>query len=292
MNKIPAEENNPGLSVVIATLGGDWINKTIDSLLSGSIVPEEILICIPEEYAHKVAHLSTQIVKIISTESKGQVRQRAIGFSKAKCTLVLQLDDDILLEKQTLYRLVQYLLKLGPGNVIGPIYYGKNSVICIHQIKGGFAGLCKNLFDSVICAASWGREKMGTVTSIGINYGVDDRFCKSELVSTQWLPGGCVLAYKEDLILADFFPFAGKAYCEDVIHSYFRRAANNRLWVACGVRVHIEEPEPEFSKGAVEKIIQIRRYYLKLIHGPQWRLSVYELFCKIRSAVYSVPPKS
>jgi len=292
MNDNLETSNGIGISVVIATLGGDWIKKIIDSLLSGSIAPAEILICIPEEHAHKVAHLTTQIVKIISTESKGQVRQRAIGFSKAKCPLVLQLDDDILLEKETINRLVQYLLKLGPGNVIGPIYYGKNSVACIHQIKSGFAGLFKNLFDSVICAAPWGIKKMGTVTSIGINYGVDDRYCKSELVRTQWLPGGCVLAYKDDLILADFFPFAGKAYCEDVIHSYFRRAADNRLWVACGVRVHIEEPEPEFSKSAVGKVIQIRRYYLNLIHGPQWRLSVYELFCKIRSAVYSVPQKS
>lgn len=276
----------PRLSVVIATLGGEWLRKTIDSLASGTLVPAEILICIPQEHSVKVEHLANSSVRVIATEVKGQVRQRAIGFTKAANEIVLQLDDDILLEKDALHKMVQYLLELGKGNALGPVYYGKTSGVCIHTIKTGFPGFIKNLFDSIVCAAKWGADKLGTVTAIGINYGVDDAQVKDELVSTQWLPGGCVLSYREDLVTEDFFPFDGKAYCEDVIHSYFRKIKGLELWVARGVKVYIDEPEPEFSKNAVLKVINIRRYYLSLIHGPQWRLSIYELFCKIRSSAY------
>jgi len=286
MNTSPAENDHYRLSIVIATLGGAWIGKTIDSLVNGSVVPGEILLCIPKEHAHKIEHLTDQIVKIIATDVKGQVKQRAIGFSKAGFELVLQLDDDILLEKDTISKLMQYILKLGKGNVIGPIYYGQHTNKCIHELKTGASALSKNLFNSIICAAPWGIKKMGVVTALGINYGIDDHFCSTELVKTQWLPGGCVLSFREDLVLNDFFPFPGKAYCEDVIHSYFRSAAKKTSWVSTGLRVYIDEPEPEFSREAVEKVINIRRYYLQLTGISQWRLFPYELFCRIRSTLY------
>ena len=274
----------PGLSVVIPTLGGVWIKKSIDSLLQGSMTPIEILICIPTEHVSKVSHLVTDIVKIIPTEVKGQVKQRAYGFTKVSQPIVLQLDDDILFEKDCLQKLTQKLLILGKGNVVGPVYYGQHSKLCIHTLQSGFA---KNLFDYIICAAPWGVAKMGKITSIGINYGVDDRYCKEQLFSTSWLPGGCVLSFKEDLVLDDFFPFTGKAYCEDIFHSFYRTLAKTNSWVVTNVKVYIDEPIPEFSKGGVEKVIAIRQEYVKLIHGPKWRLFLYELFCRIRSAVYS-----
>ena len=286
MNTSPAENNHSGLSVVMATLGGLWIEKTIHSLVNGSMVPNEILLCIPKEHAHKVAHLADQRVKIIATDVKGQVKQRAVGFSKAGFELVLQLDDDILLEKDTISRLTQYIGQLGKGNVIAPVYYGQHTNKCIHEMKTGFAALSKNLFDSIFCAAPWGIKKMGVVTAVGINYGVDDLYCHSELMKTQWLPGGCVLSFREDLVLNDFFPFPGKAYCEDVIHAYFRTAADKTSWVATGVRVYIDEPKPDLNREAVKKIIKIRRYYLQLTDTSQWRLFLYESFCRIRSKLH------
>jgi glycosyltransferase involved in cell wall biosynthesis len=288
MNTNAVENKRPGLSVVMATLGGSWIEKTIDSLVQNSVVPDEILICIPKEHSHKVAHLANDTVKIIATDTKGQVRQRAVGFSKVSFELVMQLDDDILLEKDSINRLIQYIRQLGKGNVIGPVYYGKNTGKCIHEIKLGASALSKNLFDSIICAAPWGIKKMGVVTSLGINYGVDDQYCRSELMQTQWLPGGCVLSFREDLIVNDFFPFTGKAYCEDLIHSYYRMTAKKVSWVATGLRVCIDEPIPEFSREAVEKVIEIRRYYLKLTGVRRWRLFLYESFSRIRSKLYHI----
>lgn len=272
-----------GLSVVIATLGDEWVQTTINSLMQGSYKPDEILICIPDEREPKVAHLANDVVKIVLTGVKGQVKQRAVGFQKAGYPMVMQLDDDILLEENTIQKLVTHIQQLGKGNVIAPVYYEKKKGTCIHQLP---TGMMKNLFDYFICDAQWGRKKMGTVTPIGINYGVDDALCDTELLQTQWISGGCVLSFKEDLIVENFFPFEGKAYCEDVFHSYYRAQKKIKMWVAPRVKVFIDQPETEFSKAAVEKVIKIRRKYLELIHGSKWRLSLYELFCRIRSKVY------
>ena len=275
---------NTSLSVVIATLGGDCLQQTIQSLISGSVVPDEILICIPDTHAHNAISLSSDIVKVIATEVKGQVKQRAYGFTKVNYPLVLQLDDDILLEKDTLKDMVTHLSNLGKGNVLAPVYYGQNSGLCIHSLQNGFT---KNLFDYFICAAPWGVNKMGVVSKIGLNYGVDDKYCNETLKTCEWVPGGCVLSFREDLVLQDFFPFTGKAYCEDIYHSFYRKQAGTKLWIVPSIKVFIEEPEPEFSPAAVEKVIAIRRTFLKLIKGPQWRLTIYEIFCRLRSKRYA-----
>ncbi|MBV9988354.1 MAG: glycosyltransferase family 2 protein [Chitinophagaceae bacterium] len=275
------------LSAVIATLGGDWLEKTISVLLSQSLPPAEILICIPEDHAHKVQKFSDDRVRIVATKVKGQVRQRAVGLAEARHPLALQVDDDIIFDEHTLERLAAYLLELGPKNVIGPVLYGLHTRACIHRLPTGLRGLPKNIFDYMICAAPWGRAKMGVVTKIGLNYGVDDRFCDTDLKKTQWLSGGCVLSFREDLVLEDFFPFSGKAYCEDVIHSFYRTRMGITSWVATRIKVFIDEPEPEFSRNIVDKVIDIRRYLLKLTGGPAWRLGIYEAFCKLRSFLYT-----
>jgi glycosyltransferase involved in cell wall biosynthesis len=278
------ESSEQSVSVVIATLGGPSLIGTINSLMSGLFIPAEILICIPVDHSYKAIPLASDRVKIIATEVKGQVKQRAIGFAQAKNDLVLQLDDDILLEKDALSNLVKCIKQLGRGNVVSPVYYGQTTNRCIHELQNEFV---KNLFDYFICAAPWGMRKMGIVTEIGLNYGVDDNFCKDELKQTEWLPGGCVLSFREDLVTEDFFPFTGKAYCEDIFHSYHRKLRGLKLWVVIRIRVYIEEPVPEFSKEAIEKVIAIRRHFLGLIDGTKWRLSLYELFCRIRGNIYS-----
>ncbi|MDB5211058.1 MAG: hypothetical protein JWQ30_1885 [Sediminibacterium sp.] len=276
------------VSVVIATLGGPWLQNTIDSLTGGSKTPSEILICIPVDHAHKVAALASSIVRIVPTEVKGQVKQRAFGFTQAKCNMVLQLDDDTPLEKDSLRDMVKHLTALGPGNAVGPIYYGPNTRRCNHELENGFV---KNIFDCIVCAAPWGRKKMGVVTSIGLNYGVDDSYCTTDLLEVSWLPGACALSFRDELITDDYFPFTGKAYCEDLFHSYYRRIKGIRSWIVTNTRVYTDEPVSRLDKEIVNKEIEIRRYYVKLVNGPRWRLFIYEVFCRARSFFYSLTKK-
>lgn len=274
--------------MVIATLGGDSLRDTVSSMMRGTLVPDEMLICIPELFAERVSQLADDIVTIVPTHVKGQVKQRAIGFKMASGELVMQLDDDVLFENDGIEKLVHHLLRLGKGHVIGPVYYGMQTKQCIHHMETGMAALPKNLFDWLFCAAPWGVQKMGKVTSIGINYGVDDAKCTTDLELVEWLPGACALCFREDLVLDDYFPFEGKAYCEDIFLSYYRSQAKLKSWVVTKTKIFTVETPPDYSIETVTKTIAIRRYYLQLIHGRQWRLFLYETFCILRSRIYSL----
>jgi glycosyltransferase involved in cell wall biosynthesis len=274
------------LSVVIATLGGPSLPETVEGLMQGDRVPDEILICIPDDRLPSVEYLQNDVVKIICTGAKGQVRQRAVGFSKARYPLVMQLDDDIAFDKTSIAALERLLLNKGKGYAIGPVYYGKISRRCIHTMEKGVAAFISNLFDLLICGARWGNAKMGTVSVIGLNYGVDDTRISGSYVPVEWLPGGCVICFREDLITEDFFPFEGKAYCEDVFHAWYRQQKGISMIVCKEARAWIDDIVPELSSAAVEKVITIRRKLVTMMKGPLWRLRIYETFARLRSRWY------
>ena len=48
---------------------------------------------------------------------------------------------------------------------------------------------------------------------------VDEEY-NSKLLKTKWLPGGCILHKKENLVLNNYYEYKGKAYDEDLIHSF------------------------------------------------------------------------
>jgi hypothetical protein len=70
------------LSVVIPTLGGESLGTTISQLNRGTLVPREILVCIPEKEAPRVQNLGLPGVGIILTDVRDQVAQRAEVFRK------------------------------------------------------------------------------------------------------------------------------------------------------------------------------------------------------------------
>jgi len=83
------------VSIVIPTLGGEGLSKTISLINNDIIKPFEIIICIPNEYANNINFTIASNVLVVYTEKKGQVYQRSLGFSQAKSQYVLQLDDDL-----------------------------------------------------------------------------------------------------------------------------------------------------------------------------------------------------
>ena len=87
------------ISAVIPTLGGFNLKRTIQKLNEGVISPDEIILSIPKNINIDTKIFKNKKVKIIRTSKLGQVRQRIEGFKIAKHSYVLQLDDDILLNK-------------------------------------------------------------------------------------------------------------------------------------------------------------------------------------------------
>src|ERR1043165_5309776 len=112
--------HTPAVTVVIPTLGGQTLTTTIEALNQGSVRPAEILVCIPAPEAARVENAGLENVRVIVTERRGQVVQRAEGFRRAAHELVLQLDDDIVLDVQCVERLVSGLQALGNDAAIAP----------------------------------------------------------------------------------------------------------------------------------------------------------------------------
>src|SRR5687768_2835902 len=93
------------VSVVIPTLGADCVRTTIQHLNAGTLAPDEILVCVPAHEADRLRDLRVPNVRIVVTDCRGQVPQRAVGFRHAAHEFVLQLDDDVWVAKECLEHL-------------------------------------------------------------------------------------------------------------------------------------------------------------------------------------------
>jgi len=177
---------NPTVSVVIATLGGAQLSKTIATINAGSLVPGEILVCIPDQYSENLKNIEAPNIRVIATSFIGQVAQRAEGFRQAKEPLVMQLDDDVLIAPDALEMMTRYLLSLGRGHVIGPAIYNLITNEPLTKIDIGVSGFFHNLYASIVGGLPWGLRRMGALSRIGACGGVDPRFCGVEVFATDW----------------------------------------------------------------------------------------------------------
>jgi len=265
------------LSVVIATLGGETLSDTILYLNSGEKIPAEILVCIPEEDSSCAENLSMKNVKIIKTPCRGQVAQRAYGLQRACQPLMLQLDDDIVLRPDDLRLLVQKLGQLGHGHAMAPLFRLLSTGQYVTEYHAGVSGWLHSLYASLICGAPWGIKRMGVISPAGIAFAVDPRYCEPGLFETQWLPGGCVICHREDLVTEDYYPFAGKAFCEDLAHSVLWKKQGTRLWMHLDASGRISSDPMPFNWKTKKAIFRAHEYIVKLIGGNYWQLRLWHV---------------
>lgn len=224
------------VSVVIATLGGAALAQTIAGLLAGSSRPAEILVCIPEFVRPQAQVIEDGIIRIIRTPFGGQVAQRSAGLVLAREDHVLQLDDDMVIPSDGLESLWRLSLIVGAGSAVAPALTDSATGKYLASYGHDWRALGRSLAAWIMGGARWGLARMGTIGSAGIPYGVDPRHAgAATLLETEWLPGGAVICRREDLVTESYFPFQGKAYSEDVIHSILWKRRGVRLYVAPGV---------------------------------------------------------
>ena len=187
------------ISIVIPTLGHKHINKTLESIFNNSYKPHEVIIAIPKNYIQKnlIKEKFKQLkkVKFIITPSKGQVYQRIYGFKNAIGDYVLQLDDDVQLDKHCLKNLILGMVKL--RNVaLSPTWIDKR------QLGSSFDQIPKNLFFKLYHFILNGVDGYveGTVSKAGVPYATEPSNLKKELSEVDWLAGGCILHEKKNLL--------------------------------------------------------------------------------------------
>jgi glycosyltransferase involved in cell wall biosynthesis len=259
------------IDIVIPTLGGMSLYKTIIAINSGSIKPKKIF-CI--SYKNKLKNLKKfKNVKVITTNICNQVKQRNLGIKMCKQKYILQLDDDIFLKKNTLFLLYKALGRELPNAAVGPVFLDLQGKP-IHSTNDNFI---KNLYKFLICGADWGIHKSGKVTSLGIAYGISTDMA-GESQKTEWLPGGCVLFHNNKRI-KEFkkFNFSGKSYCEDIFFSLERSRLKINQFVISKAKVKTEFNKPKLGLIEFIKEIRIRFSLLKFTKGSFIRFFIWTI---------------
>ena len=270
------------VSVVIPTLGGDSLCETINSLNNGLVIPAEILVCIPAEYLCKVNELPSN-VKVLICPIKGQVAQRRYGFINATSNYVMQLDDDIHLGIDCLKKLHEIISDCDDNVAISPLLFNKKNKTIAYT--GHKKLSVKNRIYYWLVNGSIGYQP-GTVMLSGFALGPVVEHVSSvnsNCISVNWLPGGCVMHRKNNLILDDYYPFQGKAYCEDIIHSYLMKKKNIKLLIdptaQCETEIFsmLDEDFKSFYQN-LKRDFRARRYAMNIEDRLNWRLYLNYLF--------------
>ena len=265
------------LTIVIPTLGEDTLNKCIQSIYNNNYQPKEIIIVIPRAQANKISLLlrKHKNITIYKTDFMGQVAQRVYGFKKTNTELVMQLDSDIVLSDQTIEVLYKFLLnrkKIAVSPILLP-----NNIKEYQNINP----LTKLLRNYVIFGQF--KSKMGVITSIGYNSWFENRDFKNNFYNVEWLPGGCILFRKKELIKKNYYPYKGKAFCEDILHSILLRKKKINLYLLTNENVEnlgYESMKPSFFEKLKE--FKIRLYILKKIKGSYLRFFLWFLIYAIK----------
>jgi glycosyltransferase involved in cell wall biosynthesis len=267
------------MTVVIATLGGDTLKGTIETINKGTIVPDEILICIPGNEAYKVQNLSFQNVKVLVTSCRGQVVQRVTGFQNVSHDIVMQLDDDMLVNEYCIEYLLETLNKSGVKVAVAPALMDLVTGESVYK-KPGQNSVFQNIYYWLMNGADGYRP--GQIDKAGAGVGIDPEGEGKKQFDVEWLAGGCVMHYRENLVMENYYPFTGKAYFEDVVHSFYLREKGVNLIVDSRAICWLES-EPYSKYGLIEFFKYLvsdykdRKYTVRLYSRSLFRMHCYYL---------------
>lgn len=251
--------------------------STLSKLNSGSLVPKEILICIPKREAGHADVLAADNVSVVPTPCRGQVAQRAFGFRQAKNGYVLQLDDDMSVDHCCLERLLEASQALGPNVAVSPALIDEQTGRSVYEKPRGVKFLLAFYFWLMNGAKGY---QPGAIDKAGSAVGVDPATAQSRFVEVEWLAGGCMLHRQENLVLEDFWARPGKAYCEDVLHTHILGQRGIRLVVDTSARCELEVARQSTMTfraflSDFYRDFCARRYYMKRVDRSSARMYIY-----------------
>jgi GT2 family glycosyltransferase len=265
------------ISVVIATLGGGQLEKVINELNNGEYIPNEIIICIPNPEFSELQKNNQINIKYLLSPKRGQVFQRTFAFSQVNQKFVLQIDDDVFVDTNCILSMLSFLESHSNTAVSPSLIDVQNSLPAFFlqapNEKSGF--IYKVLFNIINGKVGY---VPGKISKSGLNMG----FCYEceQPYEVEWLPGGCLMMRKDNLIKHNYYPFSGKAYCEDLIHSHLLRQNGIKLF-------HLPKIVCKYdnSSGHINNVVSLYKlinsytksmlYFVQMTKKSEIRLFIY-----------------
>ena len=282
------------ISIIIATIGSEILHKTIASILDGDSIPTEIIIILPPGRSVNIKNTNNKCdLKIVNSPKKGQVSQRAFGFQFCSQEFILQADDDIYFDKNSISTLFEKIIAMKEGIVLSPILYYYDTRECGVRYRKNLMGVINSVLDVIFSGARYSEAKMGTISPIGVSFGVDDKLMKSDMLPVDWVPG-IALCRKDDLITFDYYPFGGKAYGEDVIHSILWKKKGLNLYILKTSIVYLYTEHMVLKKESLASLysdyfdrLNAAFYILKIIQGSKPRFFIWAIMSTLKFSATS-----
>jgi hypothetical protein len=269
------------LTIVIPTVGEETLINVVRKINSGHKIPKKIIISI---YKKKLAKLPREIykfsnVKILATVKMGQVHQRCLAFSKVNTEFVMQLDADCFIDSKSIEKLLLFISK--KKNIsVAPVFLNiiNNKPIHNYIDRNFLLDSLKNL----ILGFPLFQSKMGKISKSGTNFGVDSRCMKNNFIIADWTPGGCVMHRNKKFLINEYFPFKGKAYCEDLINSVIFK--KNKIKIYCIKNSIVKTSSPTFptDKKNFHKFMKAYDYFIKISELGGFRTLLIKLIYNFR----------
>lgn len=284
-NKIP-------VSIVIPTLGHSKIKHCLEKIQSSIYLPSEILIVVPKKNYNQLKLMSTLYkrlsIRVILSKKKHQVHQRILGFKKSKFKYVMQLDDDVKVDKYCLFNLFNFI-NGKQKIVVAPKYIDKIKLSKIYKKPNS---ILLKLYHWLINSNT--GYAPGNISLSSFNY--SDEGKEIGFKTHEWLSGGAIMHEKKNLILKNYYPYNFKrSYCEDVLHSLILRRNKIRLIKLYSAKVSAAQSRRINNEKSILLIIQnlfneflIRFYIVKNFNLSIFRLFVFYFIYTLRISLSSV----
>ena len=220
------ENKTKGISVVIPTVGEESLINLIEDLKVGTVIPKEIIVVCPKKKINLFNNKICKNVIVLKSTKSGQVAQRFMGIQRASYNIILQLDADIILKKNTLEELLRAYHLKGPkvaisanvkvfdfNNQIINSIFKENKIKKVFKFLGGGN---INILDD--------KDEF-RFDSWFVTY---EQPNKSKYVNV--IPGGCTLFNKKYYRNFDYYPLKGHAIGEDILNSIYLKQYGNKLY--------------------------------------------------------------
>ena len=215
------------VSIVIASVGRDSLNRVISEIDAWPRSPEVIIVSLPNNGCVDLAFTPTTRVCFFRASSRGQVLQRVEAFKRTSSRFVLQLDDDISIDYESLIKLGETLL-LDRKCAVGTKIRYDNQSDGVSKQQSSYRALIQRLEHTIIGSNSK-HFSPGKDTLSGVPIFPDSANFPFELLDVDYVSGGAMLHYQKNLILQNYFPFQGRADYEDLFHCLALRKSGVRV---------------------------------------------------------------
>jgi glycosyltransferase involved in cell wall biosynthesis len=203
--------------LVIASRDLGGLAANLKRISQSSVLPKRVIWCLPPnilKYSEKVNTCRYPFsVSIFESPKSGQVHQRVLGISQATSEFVIFMDDDIEFGCRLFEKLMEHVVMFNPC-VVSPLIFNFNQTPLYKKPTK-----ITKVIDFLIHGFSLKSLRSGRIGLSGFPKYVHLDDFKSSSFEVEWLPGG-VQAVKRSLFpKQNYYPYEGKAYCEDLFLS-------------------------------------------------------------------------